>query len=185
MFYNQINPFSLRESSNNYPLTTQFSLNNAPFPNVFDALTGPVKVVPDFGGIAFPFLRERLRGQRDVRFVAAEPAACPTLTRGVYRYDYGDTAGLTPLTPESTPPTTQMPAGTFIALPAPLSTNAGLQSELTKMPVPFTRVTWLPAKSKGTWFQPAPEQPGISDTRALPSYQGVGSPGTASAMACT
>ena len=53
MFYNQINPFSLRESSNNYPLTTQFSLTNVPFPNVFSALTGPVSVVPDFGGIEF------------------------------------------------------------------------------------------------------------------------------------
>ncbi|MBI5105345.1 MAG: TrpB-like pyridoxal phosphate-dependent enzyme [Solirubrobacterales bacterium] len=53
----------------------------------------------NFGGIVFPFLREKLRGDRDVRFVAAEPAACPTLTRGVYSYDYGDTAGLTPLMP--------------------------------------------------------------------------------------
>ena len=53
MFYNQINPFSLRESSNNYPLTTQYSLTNVSFPNVFDALTGPVSVVPDFGAIEF------------------------------------------------------------------------------------------------------------------------------------
>ena len=53
VFYNQINPFSLRESSNNYPLTTQYSLTNAPFPNVFDALKGPVTVVPDFGAIEF------------------------------------------------------------------------------------------------------------------------------------
>jgi tryptophan synthase beta chain len=51
----------------------------------------------NFGGMVFPFLREKLRGDRDVRFVAAEPAACPTLTRGAYRYDYGDTAGLTPM----------------------------------------------------------------------------------------
>src|SRR3954464_8467936 len=64
-----------------------------------DVVIGCVGGGSNFGGIAFPFLRERLGGRRDVRFVAAEPAACPTLTRGVYRYDYGDTAGLTPLMP--------------------------------------------------------------------------------------
>ena len=47
----------------------------------------------------FPFVREVLRAGSNVRFVAAEPSACPTLTRGVYRYDFGDTAGLTPLMP--------------------------------------------------------------------------------------
>ena len=40
-----------------------------------------------------------LRGQAKMRFLAAEPAACPTLTRGAYRYDFGDTVGLTPLMP--------------------------------------------------------------------------------------
>jgi len=53
----------------------------------------------NFGGIAIPFLRRVLAGESQTRFVAAEPSACPTLTRGVYRYDYGDTAGLTPLMP--------------------------------------------------------------------------------------
>ena len=53
----------------------------------------------NFGGLAFPFLREVLRGHASTRFVAAEPSACPTLTRGSYRYDFGDTAGLTPLMP--------------------------------------------------------------------------------------
>ena len=53
----------------------------------------------NFAGLAFPFLRAVLRGDATTRFVAAEPAACPTLTRGVYRYDFGDTAGLTPLMP--------------------------------------------------------------------------------------
>jgi tryptophan synthase beta chain len=53
----------------------------------------------NFGGIAIPFLRRVLRGESRTRFVAVEPAACPTLTRGVYRYDFGDTAGLTPLMP--------------------------------------------------------------------------------------
>jgi tryptophan synthase beta chain len=54
----------------------------------------------NFGGIVFPFLRDVLAGGKPApRIVAAEPAACPTLTRGVYRYDYGDTSGLTPLMP--------------------------------------------------------------------------------------
>jgi tryptophan synthase beta chain len=53
----------------------------------------------NFGGLAFPWLRRNLRDGATTRFVAAEPAACPTLTRGVYAYDFGDTAGLTPLMP--------------------------------------------------------------------------------------
>ncbi|MBA2337034.1 MAG: TrpB-like pyridoxal phosphate-dependent enzyme [Acidimicrobiia bacterium] len=51
----------------------------------------------NFGGLSFPFLREKLAGNNDVRIVAVEPSACPSLTRGRYTYDYGDTAGLTPL----------------------------------------------------------------------------------------
>ena len=53
----------------------------------------------NFGGLAFPFVRRVLRDGAKTRFVAAEPAACPTLTRGVYAYDFGDTVGLTPLMP--------------------------------------------------------------------------------------
>jgi len=51
----------------------------------------------NFAGIAFPFLGEKLRGGRDLRIVAVEPAACPSLTRGKYAYDFGDTGHLTPL----------------------------------------------------------------------------------------
>jgi tryptophan synthase beta chain len=53
----------------------------------------------NFAGIAYPLVRRRLREGLETRFLAAEPAACPTLTRGAYRYDFGDTAGLTPLMP--------------------------------------------------------------------------------------
>jgi tryptophan synthase beta chain len=53
----------------------------------------------NFGGLVFPWLRRNLRDGATTRFVAAEPAACPTLTKGVYAYDFGDTAGLTPLMP--------------------------------------------------------------------------------------
>src|ERR671918_775427 len=51
----------------------------------------------NFSGIAFPFLRRRLRGETSTRFLAVEPASCPSLTKGEYRYDFGDTAGTTPL----------------------------------------------------------------------------------------
>src|SRR6201991_4471128 len=64
-----------------------------------DVIVGCVGGGSNFGGLTFPFLRGVLRGDHKIRIVAAEPAACPTLTRGVYAYDYGDTAGLTPLMP--------------------------------------------------------------------------------------
>jgi tryptophan synthase beta chain len=51
----------------------------------------------NFGGLAFPFIREKLAGRQNPVIRAVEPAACPSLTRGEYRYDFGDTAGLTPL----------------------------------------------------------------------------------------
>ena len=51
----------------------------------------------NFAGLAFPFLREKLHGNQSPRIVAVEPSSCPTMTRGDYRYDFGDTAGLTPL----------------------------------------------------------------------------------------
>lgn len=53
----------------------------------------------NFGGIVYPFLRHNLSGHTKTRFMAAEPAACPKLTLGKMDYDYGDTAGLTPLIP--------------------------------------------------------------------------------------
>ncbi|MFN6471870.1 MAG: TrpB-like pyridoxal phosphate-dependent enzyme [Nostoc sp. SerVER01] len=52
----------------------------------------------NFAGIAFPFIGAKLRGERDIQVIAVEPAACPSLTRGKYAYDFGDTAHLTPLT---------------------------------------------------------------------------------------
>src|SRR5437763_3099125 len=64
-----------------------------------DIVIGCVGGGSNFAGLAFPFARRVLRGEAKTRFVAAEPAACPTLTRGVYRYDFGDTVGLTPLMP--------------------------------------------------------------------------------------
>ncbi len=51
----------------------------------------------NFAGLFFPFLREKLAGRIDPVIRAVEPAACPSFTRGEYRYDFGDTAGMTPL----------------------------------------------------------------------------------------
>lgn len=51
----------------------------------------------NFAGLSFPFLREKMAGRIDPTIRAVEPAACPTLTRGIYAYDFGDTAGMTPL----------------------------------------------------------------------------------------
>lgn len=53
----------------------------------------------NFSGISFPFLRHNFTGERSTRFIAAEPASCPKLTRGVFSYDFGDEAGYTPLIP--------------------------------------------------------------------------------------
>ncbi|HKH22181.1 MAG TPA: TrpB-like pyridoxal phosphate-dependent enzyme [Solirubrobacterales bacterium] len=64
-----------------------------------DVVVGCVGGGSNFAGIAFPFIRGNLRDGKTTRFVAAEPAACPTLTRGVYAYDFGDTVGMTPLMP--------------------------------------------------------------------------------------
>ena len=53
----------------------------------------------NFGGIAFPFMRHNIKDGKTTRFIAAEPASCPKLTRGKFHYDFGDVAGYTPLLP--------------------------------------------------------------------------------------
>ena len=53
----------------------------------------------NFGGISFPFMRHSIKEGKKTRFIAAEPASCPKLTRGVFEYDFGDEAGYTPLMP--------------------------------------------------------------------------------------
>jgi len=68
------------------------------YPDVVVGCTGGGS---NFAGISFPFIADKIAG-RDVRVVAAEPASCPSLTRGQYGYDFGDTAMLTPLLPMHT-----------------------------------------------------------------------------------
>lgn len=65
----------------------------------------------NFAGLAFPFLERRLRQGSGPRIMAVEPAACPTLTRGRYAYDFGDSRGLTPLTRMYTLGSSFMPPG--------------------------------------------------------------------------
>jgi tryptophan synthase beta chain len=65
--------------------------------DVPDVIVGCTGGGSNFAGLSFPFLREKLAGRMSPVIRAVEPAACPSLTRGVYAYDFGDTAGLTPL----------------------------------------------------------------------------------------
>ena len=53
----------------------------------------------NFGGLAFPFMRHNILDGKTTEFIAAEPASCPKLTRGIFQYDFGDEAGYTPLIP--------------------------------------------------------------------------------------
>ena len=62
-----------------------------------DVVVGCVGGGSNFGGIALPFIRENLKGRHDTRILAVEPSSCPTLTKGRYVYDFGDTAGTTPM----------------------------------------------------------------------------------------
>ncbi|MEX2422630.1 MAG: TrpB-like pyridoxal phosphate-dependent enzyme [Acidimicrobiia bacterium] len=62
-----------------------------------DLLVGCTGGGSNFGGLSFPFLREKLAGKMNPTIRCVEPAACPSLTKGEYRYDFGDTLGLTPL----------------------------------------------------------------------------------------
>ncbi len=62
-----------------------------------DVMIGAVGGGSNFAGFTYPFIGERLRGKSGTRFIAVEPKASPSMTRGVYTYDYGDTGGLTPL----------------------------------------------------------------------------------------
>jgi tryptophan synthase beta chain len=63
-----------------------------------DVVIGCVGGGSNFAGISFPFIGEKLQGRHpDTEIIGAEPAACPTMTKGLYAYDFGDVAGLTPL----------------------------------------------------------------------------------------
>ena len=66
-----------------------------------DVIIGCVGGGSNFAGLAFPFIRDKIAG-KEIDFLACEPAACPTLTHGIYTYDFGDTAKLAPVAPMHT-----------------------------------------------------------------------------------
>ncbi len=76
-----------------------------------DVVIGCVGGGSNYAGIAMPFMRERLTKGKKTRFLAAEPEACPTITKGKYAYDFGDTAQMTPLTKMHTLGHTFVPPG--------------------------------------------------------------------------
>ncbi|MGH2806554.1 MAG: TrpB-like pyridoxal phosphate-dependent enzyme [Actinomycetota bacterium] len=69
------------------------------FEDTPDVVLGCVGGGSNFAGLSYPFAMDVLKGNAQTRFLAVEPEACPTLTRGTYAYDFGDTAGTTPLMP--------------------------------------------------------------------------------------
>lgn len=77
-------------------------------PDILIACTGGGS---NFAGLVFPFLGRQLRGGRSRRYIATEPSACPSLTSGRYAYDFGDTAGITPLAKMHTLGSTFTPPG--------------------------------------------------------------------------
>ena len=75
-----------------------------------DVIIGCVGGGSNYAGFCYPFMGDRLQGKSDARFIACEPAACPTLTKGKYAYDFGDTGEMTPLLPMYTLGHTFVPA---------------------------------------------------------------------------
>ena len=76
-----------------------------------DVVIGCVGGGSNYAGLAYPFMADRLSGDKpDLRFLATEPAACPTLTKGRFAYDFGDTAGMSPIVPMYTLGHTFVPA---------------------------------------------------------------------------
>jgi tryptophan synthase beta chain len=127
-----------------------------------DVVIGCVGGGSNFSGLAFPFLKEKLGG-RQVRVVASEPAACPTLTRGTYAYDFGDTARLTPLVKMHTLGHSFVPAGIHAgglryhgAAPlVSLLLDQGLIEAVAVLQRPTFEAATLFARSEG--IVPAPE----------------------------
>jgi len=75
-----------------------------------DVIIGCVGGGSNYAGFSYPFMGEKIKGTLDARFVATEPAACPTLTKGTFAYDFGDTGEMTPLVPMYTLGHTFVPA---------------------------------------------------------------------------
>ena len=128
-----------------------------------DVVIGCVGGGSNFGGIAFPFLRENLAGKTNTRFVAVEPTACPSLTKGHFAYDFGDEAQTTPLFKMYTLGHDFMPAGIHAGglryhAMAPLLSHVYNLGLMEAVAVPQTKVfeaAVLFAQTEG--IVPAPE----------------------------
>jgi tryptophan synthase beta chain len=128
-----------------------------------DVIVGCTGGGSNFAGIAFPYIGRRLRGGPAVRVVAVEPDACPSLTKGAYAYDFGDTAHLTPLVKMHTLGSTFIPPG-FHAGGLRYHGMAPMVSHLNKLGLfEATSVPQLEAFAAGVQFaraegiMPAPE----------------------------
>ncbi|MCB0729878.1 MAG: TrpB-like pyridoxal phosphate-dependent enzyme [Ignavibacteriae bacterium] len=75
-----------------------------------DIVIAPLGGGSNFAGLSFPFVHEKIKNGKNIRCMAVEPASCPKLTKGEFRYDFGDTVGLTPLIPMFTLGHTFVPA---------------------------------------------------------------------------
>jgi tryptophan synthase beta chain len=110
-----------------------------------DVVIGCVGGGSSFAGIAFPFMRETLAGKAKIRFVGVEPTACPSLTKGVFTYDFGDVAQTTPLLKMYTLGHDFMPAGIHAGglryhAMAPLISHAYHLGMMEAVSVPQTKV---------------------------------------------
>lgn len=88
-----LNHVLLHQTVEGLELKKQFELADD-YPDVMFGCCGGGS---NFPGMVFPFVPDKLKDHKDLRMVACEPSACPTLTKGIYAYDYGDTAGMAPI----------------------------------------------------------------------------------------
>jgi tryptophan synthase beta chain len=88
-----LNHVLLHQTVEGLELKKQFDLADD-YPDVMFGCCGGGS---NFPGMVFPFVPDKLKDKKDLRMVACEPSACPTLTKGIYAYDFGDTAGMAPI----------------------------------------------------------------------------------------
>ncbi|MEJ5201599.1 MAG: pyridoxal-phosphate dependent enzyme, partial [Anaerolineales bacterium] len=128
-----------------------------------DVVIGCVGGGSNFSGLAFPFLRENLKNQKNSRLVAVEPTAAPSLTRGVYTFDYGDTARMAPIVKmhtlghDFTPPSIHAGGLRYHGMAPTLSAlyNAGFIQAVAVKQLPVFEAAVLFAQTEG--ILPAPE----------------------------
>ena len=88
-----LNHVLLHQTVEGLELKKQFDLTDD-YPDVMFGCCGGGS---NFPGMVFPFIPDKMKDKKDLRMVACEPSACPSLTKGLYAYDFGDTAGMAPV----------------------------------------------------------------------------------------